>query len=72
MRTTAICFAVRLAGCAAQCPPAPPPVVETRVIDSACKWLRPITFSAADTPETKEQIVTFEKARQKSCAPAGE
>lgn len=57
-----------LVGCAS-CPPTPEPktVVETRVIDTGCDWTRTITASAADTPETKRQIIAHNDARAANC-----
>jgi hypothetical protein len=57
-----------LAGCA-QCPQ-PAPV--TRVIDTACDWVKPITASLADTPDTLRQVLAHDQAIRKNCAPVPE
>lgn len=45
---------VLLASCAMQ-PETPPPA---RVV-TECSWIQPLTFSRADTPETKRQIIAL-------------
>jgi uncharacterized protein YcfL len=63
-----ICSALVLAGCQT-CPPAPSPqvVMQTKVIDKGCDWTRTITASAADTEETKRQIIVHNNARAANC-----
>ena len=58
-----VALAVTLAGCAT----CPPPQIETRVIDTACTWVKPLTFSKQDTPDTKRQIIEQEKTRRQNC-----
>ncbi|WP_175806487.1 hypothetical protein [Burkholderia cenocepacia] len=60
---TMIAAAALLAGCQT-CPPVPP----ARVVDTGCLWVKPMTASPADTPETKREILAYELARQKNCA----
>jgi len=57
-----------LAACATQCPPAQP---QTRVIDSACAWVKPITAAAGDTADTKRQILAHDMAVRANCPDAG-
>lgn len=57
-------IAVTLGGCAT----CPPPTVETRVIDTSCQWVKELTFSKNDTPETKRQIIEHDKALRENCA----
>ena len=64
MRIASILCAAILAGCDS-CPPAAAP--QARVIDTACSWVIPMTAAAADTPETKRQIIAYEATRQKNC-----
>ncbi len=52
-----------IAGCATT--PTPEPV--TRVIDTACDWVRPITASSSDTYETKQQILAHDLAYTRNC-----
>jgi hypothetical protein len=55
--------ALAIAGCATT--PTPEPSV--RVIDTACDWVKPITASAADSYETKQQIYAHDLAYMKNC-----
>lgn len=70
MRLPVLLAALLLAGCAAQCPPPPPPVTTTRLIDTACNWVRLITGSPLDTLETKRQILAHDTAFTKNCGHA--
>jgi hypothetical protein len=56
-----IAAAALLAGCQT-CPTVP-----SRVVDTACSWVTPMTASTADTSETKREILAYELARQKNC-----
>lgn len=60
-----VALTVILGGCAT----CPPPQIETRVIDTACTWVKPLTFSKQDTPETKRQILAQELTRRQNCPP---
>ncbi|POZ81559.1 MULTISPECIES: hypothetical protein [Burkholderia] len=51
-----------LAGCQT-CPTVPP----ARIVDTACLWVKPMTASPADTPETKREILEYELARRVNC-----
>lgn len=64
MKLAAILLVTVLTGCAA-CVPQPPP--EPRVIDTSCLWVKELTFSKADTPETKRQIIEHDKALRENC-----
>lgn len=55
---------VVLGGCATRQPEVR---VETRVIDTACSWVNPLTFSKNDTPETKRQIIEHDKVIRENC-----
>lgn len=57
-----IAAAALLAGCQS-CPPAPP----ARIVDTGCLWVKPMTASPADTPETKREILEHELARRANC-----
>lgn len=59
----ALAMLLVLSACAATVPPAP----AQRVIDTACKWVPSLTFSDADTPATKREIIAYATARQKNC-----
>ncbi|CAG9252419.1 conserved hypothetical protein [Burkholderia diffusa] len=39
----------------------------TRLIDTACSWVRPITAAPADTLDTKRQILAHDLAVAKNC-----
>lgn len=69
MRAMLICSAVAIAGCATTAPTPQPPqtVIVTKVVDTACDWVRPITASKADTAETKRQILAHDLAVAKNC-----
>jgi hypothetical protein len=54
-----------LVGCVTA--PAPAPKVETRIVDTACLWVKELTFSEKDTSETKRQIIEHDKAVRKNC-----
>ncbi|MBJ9964508.1 hypothetical protein [Burkholderia seminalis] len=54
--------AALLAGCQT-CPTMPAP----RVVDTGCLWIKPMTASPDDTPETKREILAHELARQANC-----
>lgn len=51
--------ALALSGCPATVPPADP---STKIIDTACTWVKLITTVPADTYETKQQIFAHDKA----------
>lgn len=59
-----------LFGCATSCPPAPAPVIQTRIVDTACNWVKPISASAADTIETRREVLAHDLAVQKNCGSA--
>lgn len=67
MRAIAILLAAVLAGCAAECPKPSPEVPRTKVVDTACSWVKPISASQADTLETKQQILAHDLAVSKNC-----
>jgi hypothetical protein len=59
-----VCALAMLAGCPATVPTQPP---QTRVIDTACDWVRFITTVPADSYETKQQIFAHDKAYLANC-----
>lgn len=67
MRATTICFALAIAGCATTTPQPPQTVTVTKVVDTACDWVKPITASKADTDDTKRQILAHDLAISKNC-----
>lgn len=69
MRAMIICCALAIAGCATTAPATQPPqtVTVTKIVDTACDWVRPITAAAADTLETKRQILAHDLAVAKNC-----
>lgn len=69
MRAMIICCALAITGCATTAPAPQPPqtVTVTKVVDTACDWVRPITASKADTDETKRQILAHDLAVAKNC-----
>jgi len=67
VRSAILLVALGLSACAAQQPSWQPP----RITDTACNWVRPMTFSADDTPQTKEEIIAYEMARRRNCPRAG-
>lgn len=46
---------------------AAPAVPKTRIVDTACSWVKPITAAPADTIETKQQILAHDLALSKNC-----
>lgn len=68
MRALILIPLVALAACSSMCPKsATAPIPKTKVIDTGCQWVRTLTFAPADTPQTKQEIVAYELARQKNC-----
>ncbi|MDV2160690.1 hypothetical protein [Burkholderia pseudomallei] len=69
MRAIIILFAtLSIAACATDCPePAAPSLPKTRVVDTACSWVKPITAVPEDTLETKQQILAHDLAVAKNC-----
>lgn len=68
MRTIAILLAtLALGACAADCPKPVTTVPRTRVVDTACSWVKPLSASPADTLETKQQILAHDLALSKNC-----
>ncbi|MEX3690117.1 hypothetical protein AB3X91_03680 [Paraburkholderia sp. BR14263] len=67
MRTIVLTLTLALAACATQGPVPKQPVVPTRVIDTACEWVKPISASPADTIETKQQILALDLALDRNC-----
>lgn len=58
-----------LTGCAFDCPkPAAPVVPSTKVVDTACSWVKSITAAPADSLETKQQILAHDLALSKNCS----
>lgn len=55
-----------LSGCAAPRASAPQ-VPKTRIEDTACSWVKPLTASPADTIDTKRQILAHDLALSKNC-----
>jgi len=55
----ALAILLLLAGCASQ----PQPTI----IDTACSWVKVLTFSPQDTPQTKREIIAHDKAVRKNC-----
>ncbi|KVS50717.1 hypothetical protein WK39_28055 [Burkholderia cepacia] len=39
----------------------------TRLIDTACSWVKPLTATPADTFETRQQILAHDLAVAKNC-----
>jgi hypothetical protein len=60
-----------LAGCATTCPPTPAPevVTKTRIVDTACDWVKPIYLDKADvlTDATAKAILAHDQAGAKEC-----
>jgi hypothetical protein len=61
-----------LSACAAPvCPPTPPAevVTKTRVVDTACDWVKPIYLDKTDvlSDETAKAILAHDKAGAKAC-----
>lgn len=63
MKALCAVIALVLAGCCS----VPAPRIETRVVDTACQWARPIQASAKDTAETKRQVLAHDIAYQQRC-----
>lgn len=63
-----LCAALALSGCPATVPPADPP---TKIIDTACSWVKFITTAPADTFETKQQVLAHDKAYLANCPGKG-
>ncbi len=59
-----VCALAILGGCATAAPAQAP---STRIIDTACDWVRFITTVPADTYETKQQIFAHDKAYLANC-----
>lgn len=47
-----------------------PPVGQMKIIDTGCKWVKFITASPDDTPETKTQIIAHDQALFANCPDA--
>lgn len=43
------------------------PEPQVRVIDTACTWVKELSFSKEDTKETKRQIIEHDMAYRKNC-----
>lgn len=60
-----------LAGCAANCAPvaAPEVVTKTRVVDTACDWVKPIYLDKTDvlSDDTARAILAHNQAGAKTC-----
>jgi hypothetical protein len=60
-----------LAGCASTCPPAPAPevVTKTRIVDTACDWVKPIYLDKTDvlSDATAKAILAHDQAGEKNC-----
>lgn len=59
-----------LAGCAAPaCPPPPEPVTKTRIVDTACDWVKPIYLDKSDvlSDATAKAILAHDQAGEKAC-----
>lgn len=70
MRAMTICCALAIGGCATTnpAPQTPQTVMVTKIVDTACDWVKPITASASDTLETKRQVLAHDLAVAKNCA----
>ncbi|WP_250451227.1 hypothetical protein [Caballeronia sp. ATUFL_M2_KS44] len=68
-RAMIICCALATGGCATTVPTPQPPqtVTVTKVVDTACDWVKSITVSKADTDQTKRQILAHDLAVAKNC-----
>lgn len=68
MRAMTIFCALAITGCAATTPPQPPQTVTvTKIVDTACDWVKPINAANADTLATKQQILAHDLAVAKNC-----
>lgn len=58
-----------LAGCAANCPAPPAPVVQVQTVDTACDWTGPILVHDGDTlsDATAKEILAYDQAGAKRC-----
>jgi hypothetical protein len=60
-----------LAGCATTCPPAAVPevVTKTRIVDTACDWVKPIYLDKTDvlSDATAKAILAHDQAGAKAC-----
>lgn len=59
-----VCALAMLGGCATAAPNQEP---QTRVIDTACAWVKFITTSPQDTYPTKQQILAHDDAYLANC-----
>lgn len=66
MRAMTICCALAISGCATT-PQPPQTVTVTKIVDTACDWVKPISASASDTLETKCQILAHDLTLAKNC-----
>lgn len=68
MRSAMVLVAIVAVGCTPT--PSGPAwqLTQPRIVDTACDWVMPMTFSADDTAATKAQILAYEVARRRNCA----
>ena len=67
----AVSALVLLTGCAATClsPALPEVVTKTRIVDTACDWVKPIYLDKSDvlTDATAKSILAHDQAGAKNC-----
>lgn len=66
-QVTLLVAIMMISGCALVQPKEQPKTPEVRVIDTACTWVKELTFGKSDTEETKRQIIEHDKAVRKNC-----
>lgn len=67
MRAIVILLAGFVAGCTADHAKPAPEVPRTKVVDTACSWVKTISAAPADTIDTKRQILAHDLAVSKNC-----
>ncbi|WP_322009725.1 hypothetical protein [Paraburkholderia sp. J12] len=71
MRASLILLGVALlGGGASMCPTPTPPAPVVKVINDSCAWVKPLSASASDTRETRQEIDAHDRAYVANCPKA--
>ncbi|MBB5411967.1 hypothetical protein HDG34_005933 [Paraburkholderia sp. HC6.4b] len=72
MKIALVLVSMSLAGCMVLQPAqqSSTPPIQTKIVDKGCEWVKFISASPDDTPETKRQIIAHDKAFISNCPDA--